>query len=210
MGNVIIGVLIPFLGTTLGSGLVFFMRKKEINKKVQKLLLGFAAGVMMAASIWSLLMPALNMTEGRFAWVPVAVGFMIGIIFLLILDTLVPHQHLETEKSEGLESNLKKSTKLVLAVTIHNIPEGISKGKAFLYGTLSGIVEPLAAIVAILFTNAVIPLLPYILSFAAGAMVYVVVEELIPESQAGKHSNIGTIGVALGFVVMMILDVALG
>ena len=258
MSNVIIGVLIPFLGTALGSGLVFFMRKKEINKKVQKLLLGFAAGVMMAASIWSLLMPALDMTAGRFAWVPVAVGFMLGIIFLLILDTLVPHQHLETEKAEGLESNFKKTTKLVLAVTIHNIPEGmatgvvfagvligntsitiagaivlavgmaiqnfpegaiismplkaegISKGRAFLYGTLSGIVEPIAAIVAILFTNAVVPILPYILSFAAGAMVYVVVEELIPESQAGEHSNIGTIGVALGFVIMMILDVALG
>lgn len=258
MSTVIIGILIPFLGTTLGSGLVFFMRKKEMNKKVQKLLLGFAAGVMMAASIWSLIMPALNMTEGKFAWVPVAVGFMLGIIFLLIIDTLVPHQHLETEKAEGLESNLKKTTKLVLAVTIHNIPEGmatgvvfagaligntgltlagaialaigmaiqnfpegaiismplksegVSKGRAFLYGTLSGIVEPLAAVVAILFTNAVIPLLPYVLAFAAGAMIYVVVEELIPESQAGKHSNIGTIGVALGFVIMMILDVALG
>lgn len=258
MNNVVIGILIPFLGTILGAGLVFFMRKKEINKKVQKLLLGFAAGVMMAASIWSLLMPALNMTEGRFAWVPVSIGFIVGIIFLLLLDTLVPHQHLETEKAEGLESNLKKSTKLVLAVTIHNIPEGmatgvvfagaligntgmtvagaivlaigmaiqnfpegaiismplkaegVSKGKAFLYGALSGIVEPLAAILAILFTNAVIPILPYILAFAAGAMVYVVVEELIPESQAGEHTNIGTIGVALGFVIMMILDVALG
>ena len=258
MNNVVIGILIPFLGTILGASLVFFMRKKEINKKVQKLLLGFAAGVMMAASIWSLLMPALNMTEGRFAWVPVSIGFIVGIIFLLLLDTLVPHQHLETEKAEGLESNLKKSTKLVLAVTIHNIPEGmatgvvfagaligntgmtvagaivlaigmaiqnfpegaiismplkaegVSKGKAFLYGALSGIVEPLAAILAILFTNAVIPILPYILSFAAGAMIYVVVEELIPESQAGEHSNIGTIGVALGFIIMMILDVALG
>lgn len=258
MENISIGLLIPFLGTTLGSGLVFFMKKKEINKKVQKLLLGFAAGVMMAASIWSLLMPALDMTPGKFAWVPVATGFMLGIIFLLILDTLIPHQHLETEKDEGLESNLKKSTKLVLAVTIHNIPEGmatgvvfagaligntgmtlagaivlaiglaiqnfpegaiismplkaegLSKGKAFWYGTLSGIVEPIAAVIAILFTNAVVPILPYILAFAAGAMIYVVVEELIPESQAGEHTNIGTIGVALGFVIMMILDVALG
>ena len=131
MGNVIIGVLIPFLGTTLGSGLVFFMRKKEINKKVQKLLIGFAAGVMMAASIWSLLMPALDMTAGKFACVPVAVGFMFGIVFLLILDTLVPHQHLETEKAEGLESNFKKTTKLVLAVTIHNIPEGMATGVVF-------------------------------------------------------------------------------
>ena len=235
MSNVIIGVLIPFLGTALGSGLVFFMRKKEINKKVQKLLLGFAAGVMMAASIWSLLMPALDMTAGRFAWVPVAVGFMLGIIFLLI--TLVPHQHLETEKAEGLESNFKKTTKLVLAVTIHNIPEGMATGVVFagvLIGntsiTIAGAIvlavgmaiqnfpegaiismpEPIAAIVAILFTNAVVPILPYILAFAAGAMVYVVVEELIPESQAGEHSNIGTIGVALGFVIMMILDVALG
>lgn len=258
MTNVLIGLLIPFLGTTLGSSLVFFMRKKEINKKVQKLLIGFAAGVMMAASIWSLLTPALDMTDGRFAWVPVAVGFMCGIIFLLILDSLIPHQHLETEESEGLESNLKKSTKLVLAVTIHNIPEGmatgvvfagaligntgmtiagaivlaigmaiqnfpegaiismplkaegVSKGRAFLYGALSGIVEPISAVFAIAFTHAVIPILPYILSFAAGAMIYVVVEELIPESQAGHHSNIGTIGVALGFVIMMILDVALG
>lgn len=258
MSSTIVGLLIPFLGTVLGASLVFFMRKKELNKKVQKLLLGFAAGVMMAASIWSLLMPALEMTEGRFAWVPVAIGFLIGIIFLLVLDTLIPHQHLEAEKSEGLESNLKKSTKLVLAVTIHNIPEGIatgvvfagaligntsmtlagaivlaigmaiqnfpegaiismplkaegiSKGKAFLYGAFSGIVEPISAVFAIAFTHAVIPILPYILSFAAGAMIYVVVEELIPESQAGDHSNIGTIGVALGFIIMMILDVALG
>ena len=229
MSSTIVGLLIPFLGTVLGASLVFFMRKKELNKKVQKLLLGFAAGVMMAASIWSLLMPALEMTEGRFAWVPVAIGFLIGIIFLLVLDTLIPHQHLEAEKSEGLESNLKKSTKLVLAVTIHNIPEGmaiqnfpegaiismplkaegISKGKAFLYGAFSGIVEPISAIFAIAFTHAVIPILPYILSFAAGAMIYVVVEELVPESQAGDHSNIGTIGVALGFIIMMILDVAL-
>lgn len=258
MENISIGLLIPFLGTTLGSGLVFFMKKKEINKKVQKLLLGFAAGVMIAASIWSLLMPALDMTPGKFAWVPVAIGFMLGIIFLLILDTLIPHQHLETEKSEGIETKWKKTTKLVLAVTIHNIPEGmavgvvfagalignagmslvgaivlaigiaiqnfpegaiismplkaegLSKGKAFWYGTLSGIVEPIAAVIAIFFTNAVVPILPYILAFAAGAMIYVVVEELIPESQAGEHTNIGTIGVALGFVIMMILDVALG
>ena len=258
MGNVIIGILIPFLGTTLGSGLVFFMRKKEINKKVQKLLIGFAAGVMMAASIWSLLMPALDMTDGRFACVPVAVGFMFGIVFLLILDTLVPHQHLETEKAEGLESNFKKTTKLVLAVTIHNIPEGmatgvvfagalignasmtiagaivlavgmaiqnfpegaiismplkaegISKGRAFLYGTLSGIVEPISAVIAIAFTHAVIPILPYILSFAAGAMIYVVVEELIPESQTNKRKELMALFTLIGFSIMMILDVALG
>lgn len=251
-------VLIPFLGTTLGSSLVFFMRKREINKKVQKILLGFASGVMIAASIWSLIIPALEMTEGKFKWIPASIGFMLGIIFLLILDSIIPHQHLETEKSEGIHLKLKKSTKLILAVTLHNIPEGmavgvvfagaiigniemtmtgaialaigiaiqnfpegaiismplkadgISKTKAFWYGTLSGIVEPIFAMLTILFTKAVIPILPYILTFSAGAMMYVVIEELIPESQAGEHSNIGTIGVALGFIIMMILDVSLG
>ena len=251
-------LLIQFLGTTLGASLVFFMRKSEINKKVQKILLGFASGVMISASIWSLIIPALEMTEGNFKWVPVSIGFMCGIIFLLILDSIIPHQHLETEKSEGIHLKLKKSTKLILAVTLHNIPEGmavgvvfagaiignidmtmagaialaigiaiqnfpegaiismplktvgISKAKAFLYGTLSGIVEPISAILTILFTKAVIPILPYILTFSAGAMMYVVIEELIPESQAGEYSNIGTIGVALGFIIMMILDVSLG
>ena len=255
--QVLIGLIVPFLGTALGSALVFFM-KKEINKKVEKLLLGFAAGVMIAASIWSLLIPALDMVDGEFNWVPAAIGFIAGIIFLLILDTVIPHQHLETEETEGIQTNHRKSTKLMLAVTLHNLPEGmavgvvfagfllgnagiavteaialavgiaiqnfpegaivsmplknsgLTKGKAFLYGTLSGIVEPLGAILTILFANLVIPILPYLLAFAAGAMIYVVVEELIPESQAGKHSNIGTIGVALGFVLMMILYVSLG
>lgn len=253
------GLLIPFLGTVLGSAMVFFM-KKEMNKKVEKLLLGFASGVMIAASVWSLLIPSIEMTEqqGNVGWIPAVVGFLLGIVFLLVLDSVIPHMHLESEKPEGIKSKLKKTTMMVLAVTLHNIPEGmavgvtfagtllqdtgitmtgalalaigiaiqnfpegaiismplksegISKSKAFLYGSLSGIVEPIAAIITILFTNAVVPILPYLLSFAAGAMIYVVVEELIPESQAGEHSNIGTIGVAIGFAIMMILDVALG
>ena len=257
--QVILGLTIPFLGTTLGSAMVFLM-KKEMNKKIEKLLLGFASGVMIAASIWSLIIPSLNMAEeqGKIAFIPAAIGFLLGVVFLLILDSVIPHLHLKTEKPEGIKSKFKKTTMLVLAVTLHNIPEGmavgvvfagflvgntgitvlgalalalgiaiqnfpegaiismplkeegISKTKAFLYGTLSGIVEPIGAIITILLTNAVVPILPYILSFAAGAMIYVVVEELIPESQAGEHSNIGTIGVAIGFVIMMILDVALG
>ena len=254
-----LGLAIPFLGTTLGAAMVFLM-KKEMNKKVEKILLGFASGVMIAASIWSLLIPAIDMAEsqGKVAWIPATIGFLLGIVFLLVLDGLIPHMHLESDKPEGIKSKLKKTTMLVLAVTLHNIPEGmavgvtfagaligntgitmagafalavgiaiqnfpegaiismplksegVSKPKAFLYGTLSGIVEPIGAIITILLTNAVIPILPYLLSFAAGAMIYVVVEELIPESQAGEHSNIGTIGVAIGFVIMMILDVALG
>ena len=255
----LIGLLIPFLGTTLGAGMVFFM-KNQMNTKVQKLLLGFATGVMIAASIWSLIIPSLDMAEeqGKIAWLPAAIGFLLGIIFLLILDKITPHLHLNSEKPEGIKAKLKNSTMLILAVTIHNIPEGMavgvvfagmlvgnismsfagalalaigiaiqnfpegaiismplraegmSKGKAFLYGTLSGIVEPIAAVITILLTGLVVPILPYILSFAAGAMIYVVVEELIPEAQAGEHSDIGTIGVAIGFVLMMILDVALG
>lgn len=234
--------------------------KNEINKKIEKILLGFASGVMIAASIWSLLIPAIDMAEeqGKMGWIPASVGFLLGIVFLLTLDSLIPHMHLENEKPEGIKSKLKKTTMMVLAVTLHNIPEGmavgvtfagaiignagitisgaialaigiaiqnfpegaiismplksegVSKPKAFLYGTLSGVVEPIGAIITILLTNAVVPILPYILSFSAGAMIYVVVEELIPESQAGEHSNIGTIGVAIGFVIMMILDVALG
>ncbi len=257
--QLIIGLLIPFLGTTLGSAMVFFM-KNEMDKKLEKVLLGFASGVMVAASIWSLIIPSIDMAEeqGKVAWVPAAVGFLLGIVFLLVLDSLVPHLHLESEKPEGIKSTLKKTTMMVLAVTIHNVPEGmavgvalagalvgnsgitmagalvlaigiaiqnfpegaiismplksegVTKPRAFLYGTLSGIVEPIAAIITLLLTNAVLVILPYLLSFAAGAMIYVVVEELIPESQAGEHSNIGTIGVAIGFVVMMILDVALG
>ncbi len=257
--NAVIGLFIPFLGTTLGSAMVFLMRK-EMNKKVEKLLLGFASGVMISASIWSLIIPSINMAEeqGKIAWIPATIGFILGMLFLLVLDSAIPHLHLETKKPEGIKSKLKNTTMMILAVTLHNIPEGMavgvvfagalvqnagitiagaialaigiaiqnfpegaiismplksegmSKSRAFIYGTLSGIVEPIAAAVTILFTNMVIPILPYILSFAAGAMIYVVVEELIPESQAGEHSNIGTVGVAIGFVIMMILDVTLG
>lgn len=257
--DVWIGILIPFVGTALGASMVFFMRK-EMNEKLQKALLGFASGVMIAASVWSLLLPAIDMSEqqGGIAWIPAAAGFLLGMGFLLLLDTLTPHLHLNDDVPEGLPANLKKSTMLVLAVTLHNIPEGMavgvsfagmmtgnemislagafalsvgiaiqnfpegaiismplrsggeSKKKAFLYGAASGIVEPAAAFVTILLTSFVVPILPYLLAFAAGAMIYVVVEELIPESQTGKHTNIGTIGVAAGFVLMMILDVALG
>ncbi len=257
--DLVIGLAIPFLGTTLGAAMVFLMKNK-INNKIEKLLLGFASGVMIAASIWSLLIPAIEMSEsqGKIAWVPATIGFLLGITFLLVLDSVIPHLHLKSDKPEGIKSKLKKTTMMVFAVTLHNIPEGmavgvtfagaltqnagitmagafalaigiaiqnfpegaiismplksegISKPKAFLYGTLSGIVEPIGAIITILLTNVVVPMLPYLLAFAAGAMIYVVVEELIPESQAGQHSNIGTIGVAIGFVVMMILDVALG
>lgn len=253
------GLLIPFIGTMLGSAMVFFMKNK-MNLKVQKLLLGFAAGVMIAASIWSLLIPSINMAEeqGKIAWIPAVTGFLLGIIFLLVLDSIIPHMHLNNDKPEGIKSKLKKTTMMIFAVTLHNIPEGmavgvtfagallgntgitmagafalaigiaiqnfpegaiismplksegVSKTKAFLYGTLSGIVEPIGAIITILLTETVVPILPYLLSFAAGAMIYVVVEELIPESQTGEHSNIGTLGVAIGFAIMMILDVALG
>lgn len=239
--------------------MVFLMRN-QINNKIEKLLLGFASGVMIAASIWSLIIPSIDMSkeQGIVAWVPATVGFLLGIFFLLILDSIVPHLHLKSDEPEGIKSKLKKTTMMVLAVTIHNIPEGmavgvafagamaqntgitiagamalaigiaiqnfpegaiismplksegISKAKAFLYGTASGIVEPIGALITILLTSLVVPILPYLLSFAAGAMIYVVVEELIPESQSGEHSNIGTVGVAIGFVIMMILDVALG
>ncbi len=256
--NLIIGLLIPFLGTTLGSAMVFIMKDK-MNLKVEKVLLGFASGVMIAASVWSLIIPSIDMakSQGRIAWIPAVVGFLLGIIFLLILDSLIPHLHLESDKPEGIKAKLKKTTMMVFAVTLHNIPEGMavgvtfagalvgnagvtltgafalaigiaiqnfpegaiismplksegmSKPKAFLYGTLSGAVEPIGAIFTILLTNCILPVLPYIMSFAAGAMIYVVVEELIPESQAGSHSNLGTVGVAIGFVLMMVLDVAL-
>ena len=259
MEKVLIGLLIPFLGTTLGSGMVFLMKDK-INPKVQKLLLGFASGVMIAASIWSLITPSIEMAEeqGKVSWIPASIGFLLGVVFLLILDSLIPHLHLDSKKPEGIKAKLKNTTMMILAVTLHNIPEGmavgvvfagilaqnttmtlagaftlsigiaiqnfpegaiismplknegISKSKAFLYGTLSGIVEPIGAVITILLISIVTPVLPYLLSFAAGAMIYVVVEELIPESQAGEHSNIGTIGVAIGFVIMMILDIALG
>lgn len=256
--NILIGALIPFAGTTLGAACVFLLRG-EMNSIVQKTMLGFAAGVMVAASVWSLLIPATDMSEamGRFAFVPAAAGFLLGILFLLILDKLVPHLHLDGEEQEGIKSSWKKSTMLILAVTIHNIPEGASvgivlagamadgnqitmaaaiilsvgiaiqnfpegaiislplkeeagKGKAFLMGMLSGIVEPIAAVIALLMASGITPFIPYTLAFAAGAMVYVVVEELIPESAQGSHSNMGTIGFSVGFVIMMILDVALG
>ena len=234
---IIICLVTPFLGTTFGSGMVFFMKNK-INPKFQKLLLGFASGVMMAASIWSLLLPSMDMAveQGIIKWLPALVGFLLGIGFLLILDTIIPHLHLNSKKPEGVRSKLKNEIMLVLAVTLHNIPEGMavgvvlagavngsvgltmagaiaegkSKGKAFLYGMLSGAVEPIAAIATILLTGLVTPILTYLLSFAAGAMIYVVVEELIPESQEGEHSNIGTIGVALGFALMMVLDITFG
>lgn len=257
--SVLTGIMIPFAGTVLGSAMVFFM-KGEMNEKIQKLLLGFASGVMIAASVWSLLIPAIEMSEegGGAGWFPPAVGFLLGMGFLLLLDTVIPHLHLTGDEPEGIPANLKKTTMLVLAVTLHNIPEGmavgvtfagvmaentmmtmagafalsagiaiqnfpegaiismplkgqgISKARAFAYGGISGIVEPVAALLTILLTGVILPLLPYLLAFAAGAMIYVVVEELIPEAQSGAHSNIGTVGVAAGFVLMMILDVALG
>ncbi len=206
-----------------------FLMKNKMNQKIEKILLGFASGVMIAASIWSLLIPSIDMAEeqGKVAWIPATVGFLLGIVFLLTLDSLIPHLHLETDKPEGIKTKLKKTTMMVLAVTLHNIPEGMAVGVTFagaLIGntgiTMAGAFAlavgiaiqnfPEGAIITILFTNAVVPILPYLLSFAAGAMIYVVVEELIPESQAGEHSNIGTIGVAIGFAIMMILDVALG
>ena len=257
--KILIGIMIPFIGTMLGSGMVFLL-KDNINKKLEKVLLGFASGVMIAASVWSLLIPAIDMTteQGKIGWLPATIGFLLGIVFLLILDTIIPHIHIESRKAEGIKAKLKKTTMMVLAVTLHNIPEGMavgvtfagaisgnsgitiagaialaigiaiqnfpegaiismplksegmSKSKAFIYGTLSGIVEPIGALITIMLTGIIVPLLPYMLSFAAGAMIYVVVEELIPESQVGEHSNLGTIGVAIGFVIMMILDVALG
>ena len=256
--EVLLGILIPFAGTSLGAALVFVL-KKSISENLQKILTGFAAGVMVAASFWSLLQPALESSEGMgtFAFVPAAVGFLIGVGFLLLLDMVTPHMHMD-KQDEGPKSGLKRTTKLILAVTLHNIPEGMavgvvyagfrsgnagitaagalalalgiaiqnfpegaivsmplraegmSKGMTFLYGVLSGVVEPLAALVTIFAAGAVVPVMPYLLAFAAGAMMYVVVEELIPEMSEGKHSNVGTIAFSLGFVLMMILDVTLG
>ena len=257
--NIALGLLIPFVGTVLGAAAVFLL-KDGLSARMHKLLLGFASGVMIAASVWSLLIPAIDMAEqqGKLPWVPAAAGFLLGIGFLLILDIVIPHLHPGAKFPEGKDSSVKKSTMLILAVTLHNIPEGmavgvvfagvaagithittasafalavgialqnipegaiisapllgsgLSKKRAFAYGALSGIVEPIGAVLTILLTSLIEPVLPYILSFAAGAMLYVVVEELIPESQSGDKSNIGTIGAALGFVLMMILDVALG
>lgn len=255
-----VGLLIPFLGTTLGSACVFLLRG-ELHRLVQKGLLGFASGVMVAASVWSLLIPSIDMAEtsmGKLSFAPAAAGFVLGIFFLLVMDRVIPHLHLNDEKPEGLPAKLKKTTMLVLAVTLHNIPEGMavgvvfagllngssgitiagalalsigiaiqnfpegaiislplrseggSKRKAFLYGMASGIVEPVAAAITILLTRFITPLLPYLLAFAAGSMIYVVVEELLPEASEGEHSNISTLGFAAGFLIMMILDVALG
>ena len=253
-------LLLPFLGTALGAAMVFLLRG-AMSDWLKKLLLGFASGVMVAASVWSLLIPSLEMAEqqGGVSWLPAAVGFVLGILFLLLLDTLIPHLHIGSDKPEGLTRNCRwnRSTMLAVAVTLHNIPEGMavgvilasamaegsmisisaawalaigiaiqnfpegailsmplhsegmSKGKAFLIGALSGIVEPIAAVLTILLIGFIAPTLPYLLAFAAGAMMYVVVEELIPEAQAEPHSNIPTLGFAAGFVLMMILDSAL-
>ena len=259
MGEVIRGILIPFLGTTLGASCVLFM-KKMMNKMVQRALTGFAAGIMVSASVWSLLIPSMDYAAemGKFAFVPAVVGFWIGILFLLAMDHIIPHLHMDTDKAEGPKSKLQKTTMLVFAVTLHNIPEGMavgvvyagylagnmqisamgalalaigiaiqnfpegaiismplkaegmSKGKAFLYGVLSGVVEPIGAVLTVVASGFIIPVLPYFLSFAAGAMMYVVIEELIPEMSHGDHSNIGTVMFAVGFTLMMILDVALG
>ena len=253
------GLFIPFLGTSLGAACVFFMRG-EMHRGVQRGLTGFASGVMVAASIWSLLIPAIEESSdwGKLAFLPAVIGFGGGILFLLFLDHIIPHLHMGAERAEGPRSHLARTTMLVLAVTLHNIPEGMAVGvvlagflsghgdityasamalsigiaiqnfpegavislplrsegqsrlKAFVYGTLSGIVEPIGAVITIVFAGILTPILPYILSFAAGAMLYVVVEELIPEASEGSHSNIGTLGFGVGFVVMMILDVALG
>ena len=252
--------MIPFIGTTAGAACVYFLRQ-GMRRVVQKGLLGFASGVMIAASVWSLLIPAMDMSEGmgKLAFIPAAVGFCLGIGFLLALDRLIPHLHLDAEEPEGPSGNWKKSTMLVLAVTLHNIPEGMAVGfsfalaaqhgndpalyasamalaigmgiqnfpegaaislplrqeglpawKSFLYGALSGVVEPIFGILAVLVAGSLQPLLPWLLAFAAGAMLYVVVEELIPEAHLGEHSNVGTLGVMAGFLVMMVLDTALG
>lgn len=259
MNDVLLGILIPFLGTTLGAGCVFFLRGK-LNLSIERGLTGFAAGIMVAASFFSLLIPALNETTdmGKWGFVPPVIGFGIGMGFLLLLDHLIPHLHMHADKAEGPKSHLAKTTMLVLAVTLHNIPEGMATGvvyagflfghagitlaaasslaigiaiqnfpegaiismplksagmgqwKAFAGGVLSGIVEPIGAVATILLTDFVVPLMPYFLSFAAGAMMYVVVEELIPEMSAGEHSHVGVISFAIGFMIMMSLDVALG
>lgn len=257
--KVIIGILIPLLGTTLGAGVVFFM-KEEMSSQLRKILTGFAAGVMVSASFWSLLRPAVEESSGygKLSFLPAAIGFLLGIGFLLLLDVITPHVHMNDQNEGPQRRGMSHNTKLFLAVTIHNIPEGMaagvvfagwlsgkasisitsalalsigiaiqnfpeggvvsapllakgmSKGKTFLYGFLSGVVEPIAAIITIVATALVVPVLPYLLAFAAGAMIYVVVEELIPEMSQGQHSNSGTISFSLGFVIMMILDIALG
>ncbi|MBR6718011.1 MAG: ZIP family metal transporter [Oscillospiraceae bacterium] len=254
------GILIPFLGTSLGAACVFPM-KSELNLTVQRILTGFAAGVMTAASVWSLLIPAIAQSEekmGRLAFLPATIGFLVGIAFLLLLDRLIPHLHQHSEQAEGIPANLPPHTLILLAVTLHNLPEGMAvgvvyagflygnaeitaagamalalgiaiqnfpegaiismplhaggmrKGKAFWLGVLSGAVEPVGAALTILAAGLFVPAMPYLLSFAAGAMIYVVVEELIPEMSTGEHSNTGTVAFAVGFAAMMVLDVALG
>ena len=257
--DVAIGVLLPFLGTTAGAACVFFL-KNQISPNLQRVFTGFAAGVMVAASVWSLLIPAMDMCEdmGKLGFVPALVGFLLGVFFLLLMDSFIPHLHLGSEKPEGAKSSLGRTAMLMLAVTIHNLPEGAACGaifagvlsgegnvtmagaialsigiaiqnfpegaiislplrseghsrlKSFGLGALSGIVEPLGAVTAILLASVVTPILPYMLGFAAGAMIYVVVEELIPEASEGEHSNLGTIAFVVGFALMMVLDVALG
>ena len=254
-----LGLITPFIGTSLGAACVFFI-KGELKPLIQKALLGFAAGVMVAASVWSLLIPAMEMSSymGKLAFIPPTAGFLLGIGFLLLLDRLIPHLHIGCSEAEGPKCALKRSTMLVLAVVLHNIPEGISsgavfagamtasadvtlasafalslgialqnlpegfivalpvraegssRGRAFFYGALSGVVEPIAGGITLLLASYITLVLPYLLAFAAGAMIYVVVEELVPESAQGSHSNIGTIGFAAGFAIMMILDVVLG
>lgn len=257
--NTFYGSLIPFLGTTLGAACVFFL-KKTLSESLQRALTGFAAGVMVAASVWSLLIPAIEQSSsmGRLAFAPAVIGFWCGVLFLLLLDHVIPHLHRNCQQTEGPKAHLQRSTMLLLAVTLHNIPEGMAVGvmyagylsgstqitaagalalslgiaiqnfpegaiismplraegmnkpKAFLYGTLSGVVEPIGAVLTILAAQYIIVALPYLLSFAAGAMLYVVVEELIPEMSQGRHSNLGTLFFAVGFTMMMALDVGLG
>ena len=220
--TLIIGLLIPLLGTMLGSAFVFMM-KDEMSVRLQKSLLGFASGVMVAASVWSLLIPSMEMGIEKGVWsvMPAAIGFLLGMGFLLLIDELTPHQHLGTDKPEGMRSHLSKTAMLALAVTIHNLPEGAiismpmraagnSRWRSFLIGSLSGAVEPIGAIAVLLLASLLMPVLPYMLAFAAGAMFYVVVEELIPEASSGQHSNLSTIGFAIGFVLMMVLDVVMG
>ncbi len=257
--NIFEGLMIPFAGTVLGSACVFFM-KKELGRNMQRVLTGFASGVMVAASIWSLIIPAMELSadKGKLSFLPSVIGFWLGILFLLLLDSVIPHLHLYAEKAEGVKSKAAKTTMMLLAVTLHNIPEGMavvviyagllsgggnitaggalalslgiaiqnfpegaiismplhaegkSKFRSFAGGALSGAVEPLGALLTVLASGLIVPAMPYFLSFAAGAMIYVVVEELIPEMSQGEHSNTGVVMFALGFTVMMALDVALG
>lgn len=202
--NVFYGILIPFLGTSAGAACVFFM-KKNLNEQVQRALTGFAAGVMVAASVWSLLIPAIEQSDdmGKLSFVPAVLGLWAGVLFLLLLDHVILHLHQNSDQAEGPKSKLQKTTMPLRS-------EGMGKGKAFVGGMLSGIVEPIGAILTILAAGLIVPALPYLLSFAAGAMLYVVVEELIPEMSTGEHSNVGTIFFAVGFSLMMVLDVALG